>query len=600
MHQRKRNDFSDGLLKSSSVYPDTVSELRNGAKLLLKPSTSPPPPPIALATGRSLVENIVISSDDPKSHNRAARSSKPASPWPSRKNLSTIILFIGFCIVFGVIFLLQANTIGEASYHEHLPGFFAGKLSRNSLSVSHNMVPNTRSNQDNGKENPDIPVDVTDNGGSFFPPGGYVDGEKRLKKHLSKLLTRQKAGTDLDVPIRSRWSDVVANGEETMYDTAESTDGSDHFTLYKNILPTEKRKVFNSPLPFEKAKVILKPTIGSHRPDMDAVFVFAEGYDLPIYSLFIESLRVDAKFQGDIVLSVSHLSKLAKGVEHYLRSFKSGVIVYTVDWKCFSKKDGSSIKSANAGLSDCAINGMYGLLDESGKINQVEDPREPRPVATARYELYWAWSLQYHPHQMILLIDARDTYFQAEPFKNLVRSRKSSTGGVLHLFEENFESTNIQKSSFNRNWITQAYGVNTAEKIGKVPVICSGSTIGEQIAIESYLRAMVAQFDKTRCKSKGCDQGFHNALYYKKELEGLSGIDTIYTHKQGWSSVNNLGAMEPTKSVEEWELLNTNKQIINWDKSITPVVHQFDRFKPLANMMNSRKRALVKTIMEKV
>jgi hypothetical protein len=68
----------------------------------------------------------------------------------------------------------------------------------------------------------------------------------------------------------------------------------------------------------------------------------------------------------------------------------------------------------------------------------VEDPYEPRPVATARYELYWAWSLKYDEHSWLMLIDSRDAYFQRNPFANLERNiddGSDKSDGVLYLFE---------------------------------------------------------------------------------------------------------------------------------------------------------------------
>jgi hypothetical protein len=55
--------------------------------------------------------------------------------------------------------------------------------------------------------------------------------------------------------------------------------------------------------------------------------------------------------------------------------------------------------------------------------------------------------------------------------------------------------------------------------------------MGEQVAIESYLRGMVAQFTKTRCISKGCDQGFHNYLYYSGGLSNVQGIRDVVVSK---------------------------------------------------------------------
>lgn len=125
-------------------------------------------------------------------------------------------------------------------------------------------------------------------------------------------------------------------------------------------------------------------------------------------------------------------------------------------------------------------------------------------------------------------------------------------------------------------------------------MICSGSTAGEQIAIETYLRAMVQQFDLTKCKKKGCDQGFHNYLHYYNKLVDTSGIDRVVVYDQGKGAVNNLGAMKE-KPLKEWGVLDIDRNLIlNWDKSVSPVVHQVDRDNDLRMISNAKRKAYVK------
>lgn len=128
------------------------------------------------------------------------------------------------------------------------------------------------------------------------------------------------------------------------------------------------------------------------------------------------------------------------------------------------------------------------------------------------------------------------------------------------------------------------------------PVICSGSTIGNQDAIETYLRAMVAEFDATLCKSKGCDQGFHNYLFYSGKLgstEGsnaVEGISKVFVHDQGKGIINNLAALR-AKPLSEWGLYNTKTELVlNWDGATSVVAHQYDRDKQVNTMVKRKKR----------
>ena len=134
----------------------------------------------------------------------------------------------------------------------------------------------------------------------------------------------------------------------------------------------------------------------------------------------------------------------------------------------------------------------------------------------------------------------------------------------------------IGKSSFNSRWLKEAYGMDKVQSFFEKPIICSGSTMGQKVAMEPYLRAMISQFDETKCKLKGCDQGFHNYLYYSNSLFSLKGIREVVEFEQGKGIINNLGVLR-TKPLREWGILNDENTVLNWDKSVSAVAHQFDR-----------------------
>ena len=158
--------------------------------------------------------------------------------------------------------------------------------------------------------------------------------------------------------------------------------------------------------------------------------------------------------------------------------------------------------------------------------------------------------------------------------------------------KENKDVLSIGKSRYNSRWMTTAYGDKSKKYMSK-PVICSGSTIGEKLALEIYLRAMVAEFDETKCTLKGCDQGFHNYLYYSEKLNNIKEINEIKVHQQGMGVINNLAALRD-KSLREQNILDAKNNVLNWDKSLSPVVHQFDRDNELRIAVNAMKKELHK------
>jgi hypothetical protein len=494
--------------------------------------------------------------------------------------------------------------------------------------------------------------------GSGSSTVSMVEGEKLLKKELRKLMEIQtKQNKCLGIPVESRWKDdgepiwvcdeihqsnlgplppKVATPDDT--DTAEEIIGPDgddgdlsaaassaaYFRNAKDLaFPPPNALTESTKQQFQKdgdpdsitvehpptsSKVVLEPTYGTHRSTVNAVFAFAQGYDLKTFVGFIQTL-LDTGYDGDIVLSVSTVDTLQAGVKEYLEYLvvtkHVPLVVYAVEWKCFKK---SGVPVAPNGEADCNLVGMYGDAD-TGAV--LPDPRFRRPLATGRFELYWAWAIQYQPQTLILLMDFRDAYFQRQPFEGIERAAEntSTAGGGgekpkarLYLYEEH-ASTPIGKSSFNSQWLRQAYGPQVATAMKEHTVICSGSTIGEQAALEPYLRAMIAQYDATLCKRKGCDQGFHNYMAYNNVLDDIGSnnnhegeavaIDVVLV-EQGHGAINNLGILRAQKLSELGLYDPTQKLVLNWDKSVSPVVHQFDRDDELKVVMRTRLDELVR------
>ena len=324
-------------------------------------------------------------------------------------------------------------------------------------------------------------------------------------------------------------------------------------------------------------EVIVEPAFGKHRPDQDVVMAYAEGYTLAYYMCFLETLKATG-FDGDVVLAIASHTLLAEHVLDYLKE-QPNVVVYIQELDCY-ESDGvtPSPRLMKRGSLDifqmCHLNYVYGWKDEHGKvIKKATDPRMGRVVATLRYEWYWIWALQYNPNSWIMLLDARDSFFQTNPFEGLPRNQ----GGLLYFFGENAEATRLGRSTKNMNWLRRSYGEATLSALAKKPTICSGSTMGEQVAIETYLRAMVNEWDENDIKMTGADQGFHNYLYYSGKLSNSKTISKLVVWEQGKGIINNLGALR-TRTFSEWGFYNNaTSEVYNWDGTLSPVVHQWDR-----------------------
>lgn len=230
--------------------------------------------------------------------------------------------------------------------------------------------------------------------------------------------------------------------------------------------------------------------------------------------MFVETLRATG-FTGDIVLATASYDLLAENVLEYLKS-QPNLVVYIEELSCY-ESDGitPSKRIMKRGSLDifqmCQLHNVYGVVDDDGSTIPYKDQRIGRVVATLRYEWYWIWARQYNHNSWIMLLDARDSFFQTNPFEGLPRNQN----GLLYFFGENAEATRLGISRKNRNWLLRSYGEATMQAMAEKPTICSGSTMGEAKAIVSYLQAMVNEWDETDIKMTGADQGFHNYLYYR-------------------------------------------------------------------------------------
>jgi hypothetical protein len=333
---------------------------------------------------------------------------------------------------------------------------------------------------------------------------------------------------------------------------------------------------------------IVEPIVGRHRPDHDAILAYAEGYELQWYMSFIESLKATG-FSGDLVLAIAEDRVRSHGVLDYLAA-QPFLVVYSVVMDCFDTDQTTpaprKTQERSGGLDIfqmCLLNNVYGWKDERGMVVKVApDPRVGRVVATLRYEWYWIWAQHYNPNSWLMVLDARDSFFQLDPFTDLPRST-DPTKGKLWFFGENANATRLGLSTKNMNWLKGGYGKDLLQYVKLKPTICSGSTMGERMAMEEYLKAEINEDDETPVRMTGSDQGFHNYLYYSHKLSNAHAIESLTVWEQGRGLINNVGALR-TKSFSEWGFYNNvTHEVFNWDGTLSPVVHQWDRDSHLHN-----------------
>jgi hypothetical protein len=182
-----------------------------------------------------------------------------------------------------------------------------------------------------------------------------------------------------------------------------------------------------------------------------------------------------------------------------------------------------------------------------------------------RHLLYLKFLRKQSPnYDRVFLTDARDVFFQANPFSwNL-------PDGV-HLFLED-ASNKLGREPSHVACIRNQFGQAVLDEIGKETISCAGTVLGDTASIMKYLAEMVAlTMQAGNLRDVGGDQGIHNYLLYKKNR-----LPEIVLHDNGAGPVLTVGVMRP-----EAIRMNTQGQVVNDAGDLMPVLHQYDRFPQL-------------------
>eukprot|EP00428_Durinskia_dybowskii_P064414 CAMPEP_0170380422 /NCGR_PEP_ID=MMETSP0117_2-20130122/13873_1 /TAXON_ID=400756 /ORGANISM="Durinskia baltica, Strain CSIRO CS-38" /LENGTH=430 /DNA_ID=CAMNT_0010635937 /DNA_START=81 /DNA_END=1373 /DNA_ORIENTATION=+ len=304
------------------------------------------------------------------------------------------------------------------------------------------------------------------------------------------------------------------------------------------------------------------PLFGVKHKGTDAIFALACNYPTIYYKRFVGSLRKFG-YTEDIVLAVSPVEKMKPGVEAYVK--QTGVVAYGFDVDC-------------KGTDNCK------LKDE---FLGYPDPRPYRTFANIRYALYEYWMRHYSDNSYILILDFRDTFFQANPFQQFgAFQQRTAPRYDLQMYAENYDVKNIGICVFNSNWIKTCFGKPALEALRKEAVICSGSTLGSFPAVKHYVRTMLSSMDTVKCWLKGIesDQGYQNYLFYNGHFNTKMGNATLF--HQGTGVVNTIGAMNGFRVPKEkkgpldtfWKIRDKEGYVLNYDGTRSACVHQWDRW----------------------
>jgi hypothetical protein len=172
----------------------------------------------------------------------------------------------------------------------------------------------------------------------------------------------------------------------------------------------------------------------------------------------------------------------------------------------------------------------------------------------------------------IFLTDARDVYFQADPFS-------WQPGAGLHFFLLDANRT-VGSSQLPANWTENQFGRRQVSHHLAKGVSCAGTTFGDPEGIINYLTQMVATSLGARKlrKISSDDQGVHNYLLHENLLPAV----TLHPNRR--SAVLTTGAAMTMADIQ----IGPDGTVINEAGQAFPVLHQYDRIPALKQHLMSR------------
>lgn len=210
------------------------------------------------------------------------------------------------------------------------------------------------------------------------------------------------------------------------------------------------------------------------------------------------------------------------------------------------------------------IHALFAKYDVTAAAPLPTGPGSPHPVM-ARFAAYEAWLSARPGLKTVLLTDVRDVIFQSDPF---VRPADG-----LEVFIES-EGATLKDHRFDQKYLKALVGPAVAARIDDCPCLCVGTVFGAASAVSRLCKAILLLAAIPRSEIGGifgADQAACNLAIHL----GLIEADI----RPNYDRVATIGdRAQPT--------LRPDGLIANPDGSISPIVHQYDRHKVLADAVS--------------
>jgi hypothetical protein len=185
-------------------------------------------------------------------------------------------------------------------------------------------------------------------------------------------------------------------------------------------------------------------------------------------------------------------------------------------------------------------------------------------ISCGRYFVYFRYLYKNSGRfARVLLTDVRDVMFQSNPFHY-------ATYPGLFAFKDPIVC--LGDEPLNVRWIKNLFGEEYCQSLRGQRIFCSGTTLGDALSIVAYLHKMcliLIQALPRLVGQIGDDQAAHNYLLWERR------IPNVIICENGENAVMTL-----KNALSESLVLDKNGQLLNFDGSPAPVLHQYD-FHPI-------------------
>lgn len=174
-------------------------------------------------------------------------------------------------------------------------------------------------------------------------------------------------------------------------------------------------------------------------------------------------------------------------------------------------------------------------------------------------------------YSRVFMSDVRDVIFQKNPFEH------ESDKALSVVLEE--APMTIGNCRFNSKWIKRLFGRKTLKEIGDNSISCCGTVLGTVDGMNHYLQKMLKIGEAGNARAMrimGIDQGIHNFMLYTGILDDFEILENRVL-------VNTMGHVDQGQFSQ-----NADGLVENREGSISPVVHQYDRFPELEAALNEK------------